>query len=180
MFSLSILLPPSIESALISWADQTPGATIDPQASHVTLLNFETSTADSLLVERVAAACTEAQPFHLVLDRAVHEPYLGKPGLDIVMLIPSDESAGHESVLTLRRRLLSACEDVIGQDTTVPEDGEFLPHLTMTDGLPPEEAAVLCAEAEKLHISFEVHEVAAWSNTDGSWRMLATLPLAAV
>jgi hypothetical protein len=61
---------------------------------------------------------------------------------------------------------------------TVPEDGEYLPHLTMTAGLPTGEAEALCLEAEKLRIAFDVTEIAAWSNAAGSWRLLESQPLA--
>jgi 2'-5' RNA ligase len=178
VFSLSILLPPSIEDALSRWSEQTPGATLDPQASHVTLLNFESGQDEERLLQRVRAACRGISSFRLVLDQAVHEPYLGKPGLDIVMLVPSAHSPGRDAVLALRERLRAALSDVIDADMTVPEDGEFLPHLTMTAGLPAEAATVLCIEAEKLRIAFEVREVSAWSNAGGAWRLLETQPLA--
>lgn len=179
MFSLSILLPPSIDAALVSWSRGTPGATVDPQASHVTLLNFETDADEGMLLQRTISACLELPPFRLVLDRAIHDAYLGKPGLDIVMLVPSEASPGHEAILALRQHLLDAFADVIGLDTTVPEDGEFLPHLTLTAGVPSGDAGALCSEAEHLHIAFEVTAISAWSNRGGSWRLLETAALAA-
>jgi len=179
MFSLSILLPPAIDAALVSWSRRTPGATVDPQASHVTLLNFETDADEAALLQRTAIACHDLPPFRLVLDQAIRDAYLGKPGLDIVMLVPSETSMGHEAVLALRQHLLDAFADLIDVDTTVPEDGEFLPHLTLTSGVPGEQAAELCEEAEDLHIDFEVTSVAAWSNQSGSWRLLQTAPLGA-
>jgi hypothetical protein len=179
VFSLSILLPRAIDEAIVAWSRKTPGATVDPQASHVTLLNFETDASEELLLRRVRLVCRHMASFRLVLDQALQEPYLGKPGLDIVMLVPSETSPGYEAALALRQGLLDAFSDLIDVDTTVPEDGEYLPHLTMTAGLPTEEAAALCSEAEKLRIAFEVTEVAAWTNIGGTWRLLELQPLRA-
>ncbi len=178
MFSLSILLPPAIDAALVSWSRWAPGATVDPQASHVTLLNFETDADEAVLLQRTAVACSELPSFRLVLDHAIHDTYLGKPGLDIVMLVASEKSPGYEAVLTLSQHLLAAFADLINLDTTVPEDGEFLPHLTLTSGVPSEEAIALCEEAENLHIAFDVTAVSAWSNRGGSWHLLETASLA--
>jgi hypothetical protein len=151
---------------------------MDPQASHVTLLNFETDEPTETVVELVRSACRVLSPFHLELLEALREPYMGKPGLEIVMLIPGQGSASEKAVLSLREALLQGVGDVITTDVTMPEDGEYRPHLTLTSGLAPDGAATLSAAAKNLSIAFRVDDVSVWRRSDdGAWSLLMRLPL---
>jgi len=151
---------------------------MDPQASHVTLLNFETDETTESVVELVRSACKLFRPFHLELREAICEPYMGKPGLEIVMLVPDAGTPSEESALSLREALLEALRDAMTTDVTMPEDGEFRPHLTLTNGLPPERAASLCDAAENLSVDFTVEDVSVWRQDEaGAWSLLTRLPL---
>ena len=158
-YAFTLSLPPKDDERLKRWAEQTPGATWDLSGGHVTLARLTGSLPPEELVPRFHEACAGLTSFPAAFTRPVREDYWDKPGLQIVMLAAETEEdiAG---VLALRERLLAK---FLPEGLTLMEGGEYRPHVTLTIGLPEEDAQRLERLARPLDLRFTAHEVVYWS-----------------
>jgi hypothetical protein len=142
-----------------AWAETTPGATWDTAGGHVTLARFTGSLPPEALIPAFREACAGVQPISARFTSPARGPYWDKPGVEIVMLAGKepDDVAG---VLSLRERLLAA---VLPEGVSLLEGGPYRPHVTLTTGLPSEDARRLEAEARDLDLRFTAYEVVFWS-----------------
>jgi len=140
------------------WAEATPGASWDVTGGHVTLARFTGSQPPAQLVPTMRDACAGLGPVEAAFMQPSRRPYWDKPGLEIVMLLGKtlDDVAG---VLSLRERLLTS---MLPQGLSLLEGGLYRPHVTLTTGLPPEDALRLEASARHLDLRFTAHEVVFW------------------
>ena len=158
-YAFALMLPPSEDARLRRWAEATPGATFDSAGGHVTLVRFTGDLPAEQLVPAMHRACEGAGPIEVALTLSFREDYWDKPGVEIVMLAgekPEDVSG----VLQLRERLLAA---VLPEGVSLLEGGPYRPHVTLTTGLPSEDARRLEAEARDLDLRFTSYEVVFWS-----------------
>jgi hypothetical protein len=158
-YSFLIALPAAVDERLREWTAATPGASWDVSGGHVTLARFTGYLAPVELGRAFRDACQGMGAFEVGFCKAAREPYWDKPGLEIVMLVGEtpEDVAG---VLELRRRLLSGLSSL---DVALLESGDYLPHITLTTGLPAQEALSLEASASALDLRFTAREVVMWS-----------------
>jgi hypothetical protein len=161
-YSFLIALPPAVDERLRAWTTTAPGASWDVSGGHVTLARFTGDLPPEALAPAFRAACQGLGSFEAGFCAAVREPYWDKPGLEIVMLVGEtpEDVAG---VLELRNRLLAALAPL---DVTLLESGDYLPHITLTTGLPPHEALALESAASTLDLRFTAREIHMWSGAE--------------
>lgn len=157
-YAFALSLPPAEDERVRAWARATSGATWDISGSHVTLARLTGSVPPEKLVPVIREAWSGVLPSEVTFRKPVREPYWDKPGLEIVMLAGETE-ADVAGVFDIRERLI---ESLLPQGLALFESGPFVPHVTLTTGLPPEEALRLEAAASALELRFVVHEVAFW------------------
>lgn len=163
-YAFTISLPPSEDHRLRQWTDATPGASWDMSGGHVTLARFTGSVAPESLIPVLHRACANFGAFPVAFNEPSRQDYWDKPGLEIVMLVgeaPEDVA----KVMELRERLLSS---FLPEGLSLMEGGEYIPHVTLTTGLPSEEAHRLEAAARDLTLRFTAHEVVFWSGGETS------------
>jgi hypothetical protein len=158
-YAFALSLPPTEDEALRRWAEATEGASWDASGGHVTLARLTGTLPPESLIPLVTEAWADVGPFEAAFTKARREDYWDKPGLEIVMLAGKSEEdiAG---VIGLRERLLEA---VLPAGLRLMEAGEYIPHVTLTTGLPTEQALQLEKEASALDLRFTACEVVFWS-----------------
>jgi hypothetical protein len=163
-YSFLIALPPAVDLILRRWTATTPGATWDASGGHVTVARFTGDLSPADLVPALQAACEGLASFPIAFCAPAREAYWDKPGLEIVMLVGGNaqDVAG---VFNLREHLLASLSPV---DVELLESGAFLPHITLTTGLPHEEAMALETAAAGLDLRFTAREVVLWSGGETS------------
>jgi len=158
-YAFTVSLPPSDDHRLRQWTDETPGASWDISGGHVTIARFTGSLAPESLVPAFQEVCSEFGSFEAAFTEPMREEYWDKPGLEIVMLV-GQEPDDVARVLELRERLLAK---FLPMGLNLMEGGEYIPHITLTTGLPPEDAKSLEQAARSLALRFTAHEVVFWS-----------------
>jgi hypothetical protein len=181
-YAFTLSLPPIEDRRLHAWADATPSASWDVSGGHVTLARFTGALAPETLVPRLHEACSGFGSFEAAFTKPCREDYWDKPGLEIVMLI-GETQQDVARVLDLRARLLAT---FLPTGLTLMEGGEYVPHVTLTTGLPPEEALRLEKSAHTLDLRFTANEIVFWAGGEGTdddtpadppWRVVERLLL---
>jgi hypothetical protein len=157
-YAFALSLPPKEDERLRQWAEATDGASWDMSGGHVTVARFTGNLPPETLVPLLVDACANLGPFQAAFTKPCREDYWDKPGLQIVMLV-GEKEADIAGILRLRRRLL---ERLPFAGLTLIEAGEYNPHVTLTTGLPPEQALLLEKQAEDLNLRFTANEVVFW------------------
>lgn len=163
-YAFTISLPPSEDQELRRWTESTPGASWDMSGGHVTLARLTGSRPPQELVQVFQEACAGVGAFQVAFTEPVREGYWDKPGLEIVMLV-GEKPEDVAKVLELRQRLLDA---FLPAGLALMEGGEYVPHVTLTTGLPPEDAARLEGLATGIDLRFTVNEVVFWSGGEST------------
>jgi hypothetical protein len=161
-YSFLIALPPAVDARLRRWTEATPGASWDVSGGHVTLARFTGTLAPSRLVPAFHEACAGMGAFDVCFSLPVREAYWDKPGLEIVML-SGDRPADVAGAVELRERLIAS---LAALTVGLMESGPFQPHITLTTGLPHDEALALEAAAAGLQLRFTAHEIVLWSGRE--------------
>jgi 2'-5' RNA ligase len=181
-YAFAISLPPADDARLRAWAAATPGATWDDYGGHVTLVRLAGSLAPDVVAARMREACAGAETFEAAFTRPIRQSYWDKPGLEIVMLV-AEREADTAGVLHLRERLLTSLS-ALGLE--LAEGGPYVPHVTLTTGLPAAEAGVLESAAAGLDLRFTAREIMFWcggetadpdAEADPPWRIIERLQL---
>ena len=181
-YAFALSLSPAEDLRMRAWAEAMPGATWDPTGGHVTLARFTGSLPPEALVPAVREACAGVQPIPARFTLPARGPYWDKPGVEIVMLV-SERPEDIAGVLDLRERLLAA---VLPLGLPLLEGGSYRPHVTLTTGLPAEDASRLEAAARDLDLRFTSHEVVYWCggetvdpdvSPDPPWRIVERVVL---
>ncbi len=182
-FSIAALLPADMHDAIAAWSESVHGASTDPVASHVTILVFESGHTAEDVRRAIADACVHFEPFEVHLSQIVQGPYWGKENLDIVMLTADPGQPGIAGLMGLRELLLRYLAPLVAQPPQLPAEAEYQPHLTLTTGLPPQEATRLAHQAEGMSATFEVHDLAVWQQPEhrenAPWDLIGMVPLGA-
>lgn len=157
-YAFALSLPPAEDTQLRAWAESTPGASWDASGSHITLLRLTGSLPPEKLVPVLHNTCSNIAPFQAAFTKPAREPYWDKPGLEIVMLVgETDEDVA--GVFSVRERLMAS---MLPEGLSVVEAGRFVPHITLTTGLPEAEALRLESAARGLDLRFTVDELVFW------------------
>jgi 2'-5' RNA ligase superfamily protein len=164
-YAFVIAVPPRANRELRRWTAVTPGASWDASGGHITLARFTGHLQPEALASAFLAVCAGLEAFDVRLCTPRRAPYWDKPGLDIVMLTGAepDDTAG---VRGLRERLLGA---MLPLGVRLMEGGDaYLPHITLTTGLPSDEAKALERAATQLELRFTAQEVVYWSGGEAA------------
>ena len=162
-YGLFILLPLRLDRQLETWTRATPGATWPEWRGHITLLNsFTPKVSRKKLLASLLEVCQTNASFDINLDRVSRQRHLVRENLETVMLVESqpDTSAGlYELRSTLLANLRRIKED--GDITRKVAARPYLPHLSLTMGLPQEDARALAKSARDAELSaqFQVDRV---------------------
>ena len=159
-YSAAILLPAAVDEPLRHWSLAQEGGTWPSWGGHITVLaGFTTLTDLDRMQQAMGRSGAGFQPFTLRLNRAVRDSYWGRPGLETVMLTPDPESSGAAALRALRE-LLNASLASLVRDLCPDLNGKpYLPHVTLTTGLRPREAAKLAEAAAQLDCEFIANEL---------------------
>lgn len=157
-YAFALSLPPGADARLRAWAEATPGATWDESGSHVTLARLTGSVPPENLIPAFHEACARLKPFQAAFTLPLREPYWDKPGLEIVMLA-GETATDIAGVMALRDLLLAATES---RGLVLFEPGDYRPHVTLTTGLPSQDALRLETAAGALNLRFTAEEVVYW------------------
>ncbi len=155
-YSLSILLPDTVERELRAWIERTPGATLPSWGAHVTLLgDFVPTDGLARVQDAVAQVCAASRPFSARFDRIIAEPHWKRPHLQAVLLANRPRSTDRRRLVEFHRKLSTALEPFKRDLFPNVSQRPFNPHTSLTWGLPDGEAAQLARAARAAHLSVE-------------------------
>jgi len=150
-YSLEIPLPPDVDEQLRSWAKRAPGATWPKWGGHITILNrFAVEGKLESVIQEIERVSSSFGPFVIRFDRVVCDRHWLDPDLTAVFLTgASKDENGYRMLVELHDAVSRALAPL--KRDIYPETSEeaYLPHLSLTSGLPEPEAALL-AEAARL------------------------------
>jgi len=161
LYGLTILLPEEVEQRLRNWVAHTPGATWPEWRGHITVVPaFVALDSPDAIEAAVARVCQAYAPFRLTLNRIRRTQHLIRPHLQTVLLVePARTAPGplHRLRADLAAILAPVKEDV----HPVYSNHPFLPHVSLTWGLPELEASRLAraARAARLEVSLTVDQL---------------------
>jgi 2'-5' RNA ligase len=158
-YALAIMLDPSLDEALRRWTERQEGATWDETGGHVTVARLTCTAPEAEVEAALRSLCRDLRPLELRLERPVVAPYWGKPGLWIVMLV----AAGPPEARPLTELRDSLVAGLAAVGLSLLEEGQFVPHLTLTTGVAEDEAKVLAAAAEGLNLVIQVTAITLWA-----------------
>ena len=161
-YAVAIMLPQAIDDRMLRWSLDAPGATWDTSGGHITVTAFHTVAEPEEVSAELAEVCRAVRPFRAHFAGAEASPYWGRAGLSIVMLVEAEEAAELNRVHSLRRALNQALAQRLEAFQVREEAGDYVPHVTLTTGLPESESGALVVAARSLDIDFTVEEVALW------------------
>lgn len=162
-YSLEILLPDDIEERFRRWISRVPGATWPRWGGHITVLNgFIPARGLEPIVQEIQRRCAAARPIPVHLSEVVSDRHWRDPELNAVLLVSG--SPDDEELLSLIRVHDSLREGLgpLKRDAQ-PEisNRPYVPHLSLTRGLPEPEASRLVemARASRLEVEFTVENI---------------------
>jgi 2'-5' RNA ligase len=161
-FAVAIMLPQHIDERMRRWSTQAPGSTWDASGGHVTVTAFHTASSPDVVAAEMAGVCSGIRPFSAHFAAVEIGPYWGKPGLNIVMLVEGEEGPGARGVVRLRQRLNDGLAKRLDDFELRDEGGDYVPHVTLTTGVPEAETEALADATRAVEIDFVVSEVALW------------------
>lgn len=160
-YSVYLFLPPAMDRRLRQWCATSSGCDWPKWGGHITLIPaFHLAAPLVRLVATVERSVQERREFRVVLDQVRSERHLTKPGLHLVYLAGQHPTVNAE-LASLRASLAAGLEDLKVDASAAVARHPFVPHVSLTLGLPEPEALLLKARAEQdgLRISFRVKKI---------------------
>jgi hypothetical protein len=187
-YSLEIPLPEHIEREFRAGISGVPGATWPRWGGHITVLNrFVPTGGLDPVVQVVQRVCAARRPFLIHLDEVLSDRHWRDPRLNAVMLVSGlRDEEGYRALAKLHNDLEAELA-LLKQDVHPELSGRgYVPHLSLTLGVPEPDAARLLemARASGLEVEFTVENICLLefvSAVSGEERMgrVQSFPLAA-
>ncbi len=162
-YSLEIPLPQYIEQEFRNWIRDVPGATWPRWGGHITVLNrFVPRGGLHPVVRAVQKVCAARAPFLIHLDEVLSDRHWRDPQLNAVLLVSgSRDEEGCRALARLHDDLETELEP-LKRDVHPELSGRgYVPHLSLTLGVPEPDAARLLemARASGLEVEFTVENI---------------------
>ena len=161
-YSLQILLPASVEEAFRQWSVQV-NTTWPQWGGHITLLSrFKSRQPDMnlqpILTPFIQEICRRYEPFFLRFETIKIDEHFVRQGLQTVLLVGEPESSSVETLSDIQRDLVKKLTPHIQFCYPQVALQTFIPHLSLTLGLPVQEADQLAEQARlsDLNLNFRV------------------------
>jgi len=171
-YILEIPLPADVDERLRHWTERTPGATWPSWGGHITLLDSFAPRGDmEPVVSRIETVCTTHVPFEICFDSVVCDAYWVEPDLRTVLLVSSSRyQEGYRALVRLHRSLRGELADVTRDVRPEVSDRPYVPHLSLTAGLPAPEAVKVmeAAQAAQLKVEFVVRSISLLEFVEGT------------
>ncbi|HAI21967.1 MAG TPA: hypothetical protein DCM14_08760 [Clostridiales bacterium UBA8153] len=174
-YSVHVLLPPAMDRRLRQWCAMSPGCDWPRWGGHITLIPaFHLAVPLVRLIAATERSVQSRREFRVVLDEVRSERHITKPGLYLVYLAGRHPTANVE-LASLRASLAAGLEGLKVDASPLVARHPFVPHISLTLGLPEPEALLLKARAEQdgLHVTFRAKKISLveqGSEPDGSPR----------
>jgi len=156
-------LPPAVDERLRSWSKRTPGATWPRWGGHVTILNrFAVDGELEPVVHEIERVSGSFGPFAIRFDRVVCDRHWLDPDLTAVFLTSSsDDEHGYRTLVDLHDRVSAALTPIIRHIQPETSQRAYVPHLSLTTGLPESDCARLedAAQASGLEVEFPAENI---------------------
>ncbi len=149
LFTLQFLLPPAQESRLRDWAQQHHYATWPNWGGHITLVNiFESQIPNSLLVDILSQKCRQTPAFRIFFNRLILEHHRIHQGLYTVYLTyPRHSPEESYRLRNFHEEIISLLQPHVDFKQKELETSRYRQHLSLTWGVPKEQALALYEEA---------------------------------
>lgn len=160
-YCVEILLPDAIEARMSRWSQVTPGATWPAWGGHVTLLSrFVPLAGIEAIRGQMQAVCAGFGPFPLALDRVITEKHWRRPE-QAVLLVGDEKALVTDPIVRLQSALSEALAPWKRDLRPEVSRQHFVPHLSLTIGLPKPDAEqlALAAVQQRLTVEFLVDVV---------------------
>lgn len=160
-YSVHVLLPPAIDQRMRQWCAGSAGCDWPQWGGHITLIpSFGLAVPVVRLVSALERSVQARREFGLTLDTVGCERHLTKPGLYLVYLSGANPSVNWE-MTSLQASVAAALEGMKVDITPAVSRHPFVPHLSLTLGLPEPEARLLKARVERdgLKVEFRVRKL---------------------
>jgi 2'-5' RNA ligase len=162
-YTLEIPLPPDVDDRFRRWTERTPGATWPPWGGHITILDsFVPQSGVQPVVRGIESVCATYAAFEICFDSVVCDAYWVEPDLRTVLLVSSSrDQEGYRTLVNLHRSLHIELEQVARDVRPEVSDRPYVPHLSLTAGLPEPEAVKVmeAARAAQLKVEFVVRSI---------------------
>ena len=162
-YSLEIPLPPDVDEKLHTWAKRTPGATWPKWGGHITILNrFAVEGELEQVLRKIELVSSSFNPFVIRFDRVVCDRHWLDPDLTAVFLTSSpNDDQGHRVLLDFRDAVCAALAPLKRDIHPETSEEAYVPHLSLTSGLPEPDAARLAdaARASGLKVEFTAENI---------------------
>ncbi|MCK5557924.1 MAG: 2'-5' RNA ligase family protein [Candidatus Hydrogenedentes bacterium] len=162
-YSLEVLLPERVDKQFRRWVKRVPGATWPRWGGHITVLNrFVPTRGLEPIVEEIDRACGACHPFLIRLTEVVSDRHWRDPQLNAVLLVSgSRDEEGYRSLVRLRDSLQAELAPLKRDVQPGISNRPYVPHLSLTRGLPEPEASRLVetARASRLEVKFTVENI---------------------
>lgn len=156
-------MPPAIDERLHNWAKRVPGATWPKWGGHVTILNrFAVDGALEPVTHEIERVSGSFDPFVIRFDRVVCDAHWLDPDLTAVFLTnASPDEKGYRTLVALHDSVSAALAPIIRHMHPEASRRAYVPHLSLTSGLPEPDCARLAdaAQAFDLKLEFRVENI---------------------
>lgn len=160
-YSVYVFLPPAMDRRLRQWCSVSPGCDWPKWGGHITLIPaFHLAVPLVRLVAAVDRSVQARGEFPIILDEVRSERHLTKPGLYLVHLAGRHPTVNAD-LANLRASLAAGLEGLKIDANPAVARHPFVPHVSLTLGLPEPEALALKARAEQdvLRVSFRAKKI---------------------
>jgi len=168
-YSVHLMFPAGLEARLRQWCAQAPGASWPRWGGHITLVpEFKLTVPLLRLLGALERIAGNRRAFAVTLDTTRVERHLLRPDQFLVYLTGSNLGTNRE-LLSLRAAVVTALEGMKIDLSPAVSRHPFMPHLSLTLGLPGPEARQLQARAERdgLRVQFTVRRLTLLETTAG-------------
>ncbi len=171
-YTVEIPLSPDVENRFRRWVERTPGATWPKWGGHITILDsFVPRRGIEPVVGVIEPVCTNYAPFEIRFDSVMCDAYWVEPHLRTVLMVSSShDEDGCRALVDLHRSFRKELARVASDVRPEVSDRPYVPHLSLTAGIPQPAALELmeAARAARLKVEFVVRKISLLEFVEGT------------
>lgn len=157
-YSIVALLPAEIDRKFKQWTTDH-GSTWAPWGGHISLVTrFELShnATPQDMVDHIGAVCRKYPPIPLNLNQITREDHWRRPQFDTVLLLGDPTLEGVRTTQRLQAALMKSLAPITTNLYPEIVGRPYKPHLTLTIGVPTEDANRLANQARQDNLHLDV------------------------